>query len=138
MIKKRLNNEQNKAFDKTFCLGYALMLVFGLTVSNLSFADNKEAIGVYSELESMNNATKLIEEKKYDEAKNILENIKNKDFEFLKNQHLGDISLLQEKYDEALAYYKIAQINAKDKIMFEFVQKKIQYLESVKVPPALQ
>jgi hypothetical protein len=50
--------------------------------------------------------------------------------------HLGDIAFKQERYDDALTLYKLAQINSKDKIMYEYMAKKIAYVETVKLPKA--
>lgn len=52
----------------------------------------------------------------------------------MKNLHLGDIAFKQERFDDALTLYKLAQINSKDKIMYEYMAKKIAYVETVKIP----
>jgi hypothetical protein len=66
----------------------------------------------------------------------LLNSVSDENFFFVKNLHLGDIAFKQERYDDALTLYKLAQINSKDKIMYEYMAKKIAYVETVKLPKA--
>ena len=37
------------------------------------------------------------------------------------------------KYEEALSFYNIAQVHAKDKIMYEYMAKKMDYIKTTKL-----
>ncbi len=97
------------------------------------FAQNSENNETLKNIEILNISSKMIEDKKFEEAKNKLSEIKDVDFYFLKNQQLGDIAFLNGKYEEALSFYNIAQIHAKDKIMFEYMNKKMDYIKTLKI-----
>ncbi len=97
------------------------------------FAQNSENNDTLKNIEILNVSSKMIEDKKFEEAKNKLSEIKDVDFYFLKNQQLGDIAFLNGKYEEALSFYNIAQIHAKDKIMFEYMNKKMDYIKTLKI-----
>jgi predicted negative regulator of RcsB-dependent stress response len=83
-------------------------------------------------IEDISTATKMIQDKKYVDAKKLLDSIDDVDFYYLKNQHLGDIAYLNKKYDEALSFYNIAQLHAKDKVMNDYMSKKMAYIVTVK------
>lgn len=97
------------------------------------FAQNSENNETLKNIEILNISSKMIEDKKFEEAKNKLSEIKDVDFYFLKNQQLGDIAFLNGKYEESLSFYNIAQIHAKDKIMFEYMNKKMDYIKTLKI-----
>jgi predicted negative regulator of RcsB-dependent stress response len=97
------------------------------------FAQNSQNNETLKNIEILNISSKMIEDKKFEEAKNKLSEIKDVDFYFLKNQQLGDIAFLNGKYEEALSFYNIAQIHAKDKIMFEYMNKKMDYIKTLKI-----
>ena len=40
---------------------------------------------------------------------------------------------LTGKYEEALSFYNIAQVHAKDKIMYEYMSKKMDYIKTTKL-----
>lgn len=96
------------------------------------FAQESDAKEIFGNVEKISEATKMIEDKKYPEAVNVLNSITDTDFYYLKNQHLGDIAYLNGKYDEAISFYNLAQFHSKDKIMNDYMTKKIAYIMTVK------
>ncbi len=106
----------------------SFMLSLGFSYN--AFAEKKENPLVT--IQNIDIATKMIQDKKYDEAKKILEKIDDVDFYYLKNQHLGDIAFINKKYDEAVSFYNIAQFHAKDKVMHDYMSKKMAYIITVK------
>lgn len=128
MIKMILNNKKLVIFS-------LFAMIIGFTVIPKSFADDGVK-SVFNNVEVINNATVLIQSAKYKEATDLLNSVKDESFFFVKNLHLGDIAFKQERFDDALTLYKLAQINSKDKIMYEYMAKKIAYVETVKLPKA--
>lgn len=128
MIKMILNNKKLVIFS-------LFAMIIGFTVIPKSFADDGVK-SVFNNVEVINNATVLIQSAKYKEATDLLNSVKDENFFFVKNLHLGDIAFKQERFDDALTLYKLAQINSKDKIMYEYMAKKIAYVETVKLPKA--
>lgn len=110
-------------------------IIVGFTVIPKTFADDGVK-NVFNNVDVINNATILIQQSKYKEATELLNSVSDENFFFIKNLHLGDIAFKQERYDDALTLYKLAQINSKDKIMYEYMAKKIAYVETVKLPKA--
>lgn len=110
-----------------------LAAIIGFTIIPQSFA-NDGVKGVFNNVDTINTATALIQQSKYKEATDMLNTIKDENFFFLKNLHLGDIAFKQERFEDALTLYKLAQINSKDKVMYEYMAKKIAYVETVKIP----
>lgn len=96
------------------------------------FAQESDAKEIFGNVEKISEATKMIEDKKYPEAVNLLNSITDTDFYYLKNQHLGDIAYLNGKYDEAISFYNLSQFHSKDKIMNDYMTKKIAYIMTVK------
>lgn len=96
------------------------------------FAQESDAKEIFGNVEKISEATKMIEDKKYPEAVNVLNSITDTDFYYLKNQHLGDIAYLNGKFDEAISFYNLAQFHSKDKIMNDYMTKKIAYIVTVK------
>lgn len=123
MLKKILNNK------KIIMITMAILL---LCVTAFIKAD-QEQDSILSNIENISISSKMIEDKKYDEAVKILYKVENVDFYFLKNQQLGDIAFLTGKYEEALSFYNIAQVHAKDKIMYEYMAKKMDYIKTTKL-----
>lgn len=123
-----LNNRKTLLFS-------CLAIIIGFTVIPKIFADDG-VTGVFNNVDTINTATVLIQQSKYKEATELLNGVKDENFFFLKNLHLGDIAFKQERFDDALTLYKLAQINSKDKIMYEYMAKKIAYVETVKIPKA--
>lgn len=107
-----------------------LLLLVAMTVGLNSYADSPKDLS--TDLDKISQATQMIQNKQYNEAKKSLESVSSKDLEFVKNMHLGDIAYLEGQNKEAVAYYKIAQMNSKDQIMSEFMQKKIDYVITTK------
>lgn len=99
--------------------------------SNLALSSEKVSKEIFETIEKINLATNKIESKEYEDAEKILTSIKYEDFSYIKNQHLGDIAYLQNNYEDALAYYVIAQLKAKDKVMYDYVTKKIDYINTM-------
>ena len=128
MIKMILNNKKLVIFS-------LFAMIIGFTVIPKSFADDGVK-SVFNNVEVINNATVLIQSAKYKEATDLLNSVKDENFFFVKNLHLGDIAFKQERFDDSLTLYKLAQINSKDKIMYEYMAKKIAYVETVKLPKA--
>lgn len=124
-MKKRIFNVRNSFLLGAFVVS---MIVVG---SNSIFAESTEK-NPMKVLEDINIATKMIQDKKYDEAKTILEKIDDVDFYYLKNQHLGDIAFLKKNYDESLSFYNLAQFHSKDKVMHDYMSKKMAYIITVK------
>lgn len=123
MLKKILNNK------KIIMITMAILL---LCVTAFIKAD-QEQDSILSNIENISISSKMIEDKKYEEAVKILYKVENVDFYFLKNQQLGDIAFLTGKYEEALSFYNIAQVHAKDKIMYEYMAKKMDYIKTTKL-----
>jgi hypothetical protein len=94
--------------------------------------------GVFKNVETIDQATHLIQDKKYEEATQLLNTIKDENFFYIKNLHLGDIAFKEGHYDDAITFYNLAQINSKDKVMYEYMGKKIAYVETVKIPQVSQ
>lgn len=86
-----------------------------------------------SEIEKIGEATDLIEKNKYVEAIDTLNEIKSVDLYYLKNQHLGDVEYIKGNYEGAISFYNIAQIHAKDKIMYDYISKRVSYIKTVKL-----
>lgn len=107
--------------------------IVGFTVIPKSFADD-DVKKVFNNVEILNAASSLIQETKYKEATELLNSITDENFFFMKNLDLGDIAFKQERYDDALTLYKLAQVNSKDKVMYEYMAKKIAYVQTVKIP----
>lgn len=123
MLKKILNNK------KIIVINMAILLLSGAAFIK---AEQKQD-SILSNIENINISSKMIEDKKYEEAVKILYRVENVDFYFLKNQQLGDIAFLTGKYEEALSFYNIAQVHAKDKIMYEYMSKKMDYIKTTKL-----
>lgn len=123
MLKKILNNK------KIIVINIAILL---LSVAAFIKAEQQQD-SILSNIENINISSKMIEDKKYEEAVKILYRVENVDFYFLKNQQLGDIAFLTGKYEEALSFYNIAQVHAKDKIMYEYMSKKMDYIKTTKL-----
>lgn len=123
MLKNILNNK------KIIMITIAIFL---LCVAAFIKAD-QEQDSILSNIENISISSKMIEDKKYEEAIKILYKVENVDFYFLKNQQLGDIAFLTGKYEEALSFYNIAQVHAKDKIMYEYMAKKMDYIKTTKL-----
>jgi len=111
---------------------YLLCSAILILNSNFAVSSEKTSKEIYETIEKINLATDKIENKEYEEAEQILKKIKYEDFSYVKNQHLGDIAYLKNNYEDALAYYVIAQLKAKDKIMYDYVTKKIDYINTMK------
>lgn len=111
-------------------IGGSLLIL--LMSSPQIFAQESDAKEIFGNVEKISEATKMIEDKKYPEAVNVLNSITDTDFYYLKNQHLGDIAYLNGKYDEAISFYNLAQFHSKDKIMNDYMTKKIAYIMTVK------
>lgn len=101
-----------------------------LGFSNISKAEEKN---ILMEIEKISTAADLIDTKKYDEATKVLNEIKSVDLYYLKNQYLGDISYLNKNYEIAISFYNIAQIHAKDKIMYDYISKRVSYIKTAKL-----
>jgi predicted negative regulator of RcsB-dependent stress response len=123
MLKNILNNK------KIICVAMAAAL---LSLTAFIHAD-QEPDNILFNIENINISSKMIEDKKYEEAIEILHKVENVDFYYLKNQQLGDISFLTGKYEEALSFYNIAQVHSKDKIMYEYMSKKMDYIKTTKL-----
>lgn len=95
-----------------------------------SKVENSELLG---EIEKIGEATNLIEKNKYVEAIDTLNEIKSVDLYYLKNQHLGDVEYIKGNYEGAISFYNIAQIHAKDKIMYDYISKRVSYIKTVKL-----
>lgn len=106
--------------------------IVGFTVVPKTFAGD-DVKNVFDNVQVINDATAFIQNGKYKEASELLNGIKDESFFFVKNLHLGDIAFKQEHYQDALTFYKLAQINSKDKIMYEYMAKKIAYIQTVKL-----
>lgn len=128
-MKKMILNNRKLALFSLFAI------IVGFTVIPKTFADDGVK-NVFNNVDVINNATILIQQSKYKEATELLNSVSDENFFFIKNLHLGDIAFKQERYDDALTLYKLAQINSKDKIMYEYMAKKIAYVETVKLPKA--
>lgn len=128
-MKKMILNNRKLAIFSLFAI------IVGFTVIPKTFADDGVK-NVFNNVDVINNATILIQQSKYKEATELLNSVSDENFFFIKNLHLGDIAFKQERYDDALTLYKLAQINSKDKIMYEYMAKKIAYVETVKLPKA--
>lgn len=128
-MKKMILNNRKLAIFSLFAI------IVGFTVIPKTFADDGVK-NVFNNVDVINNATILIQQSKYKEATELLNSVSDENFFFVKNLHLGDIAFKQERYDDALTLYKLAQINSKDKIMYEYMAKKIAYVETVKLPKA--
>lgn len=128
-MKKMILNNRKLAIFSLFAI------IVGFTVIPKTFADDGVK-NVFNNVDVINNATILIQQSKYKEATELLNSVLDENFFFIKNLHLGDIAFKQERYDDALTLYKLAQINSKDKIMYEYMAKKIAYVETVKLPKA--
>lgn len=128
-MKKMILNNRKLALFSLFAI------IVGFTVIPKTFAD-EGVKSVFNNVQVINNATILIQQSKYKEATDLLNSLKDENFFFVKNLHLGDIAFKQERYDDALTLYKLAQINSKDKIMYEYMGKKIAYVKTVKLPKA--
>lgn len=126
-MKKMILNNRKLAIFSLFAI------IVGFTVIPKAFADDGVK-SVFNNVDVINNATILIQQSKYEEATDLLNSVKDENFFFVKNLHLGDIAFKQERYEDALTLYKLAQINSKDKIMYEYMAKKIAYVETVKLP----
>lgn len=126
-MKKMILNTRKKLLFSCFAA------IIGFTIIPKSFAD-AGVKGVFNNVDTINTATALIQQSKYKEATDLLNTIKDENFFFLKNLHLGDIAFKQERFEDALTLYKLAQINSKDKVMYEYMAKKIAYVETVKIP----
>ena len=105
MIKMILNNKKLVIFS-------LFAMIIGFTVIPKSFADDGVK-SVFNNVEVINNATVLIQSAKYKEATDLLNSVKDENFFFVKNLHLGDIAFKQERFDDSLTLYKLAQINSK-------------------------
>lgn len=123
MLKKILNNK------KIIVINIAILLLSGAAFIKAE----QQQDSILSNIENINISSKMIEDKKYEEAVKILYRVENVDFYFLKNQQLGDIAFLTGKYEEALSFYNIAQVHAKDKIMYEYMSKKMDYIKTTKL-----
>lgn len=124
---------KNIIFSKKSFIGLVggsllILLVSGPQI----FAQESDAKEIFGNVEKISEATKMIEDKKYPEAVNVLNSITDTDFYYLKNQHLGDIAYLNGKFDEAISFYNLAQFHSKDKIMNDYMTKKIAYIVTVK------
>lgn len=85
------------------------------------------------EVESISEASNLIEKSNYLEAIKILNNIESVDLYYLKNQYLGDIAYIKKDYENSISFYNLAQIHAKDQIMYDYIKKRVSYIETVKL-----
>lgn len=109
-----------------------LTLIFTLSLSSNIIAKQDKMSETIETVQNIDIATNMIQDKKYDEAIKVLNRIDDVDFYYLKNQHLGDIAFLNRKYDEAVSFYNIAQFHSKDKVMHDYMSKKMAYIITVK------
>jgi len=116
--------------NRDIIIGITLMALF--LTSGKIFAKESDAKQLFNNIEQISIATKMIEDKKYKEATDILNSIQDVNFYYTKNQHLGDIAYLNKNYDEALSFYSLAQFHAKDKVMHDYMSKKMAYIVTVK------
>lgn len=125
-MKKIIFNMRN-----TMVIGAVVVGAF-FAINSTLMAEQVQHKNPMQTIENISVATKMIQVKKYADATKVLNSIDDVDFYYLKNQHLGDIAYLNKKYDEALSFYNIAQFHAKDKVMHDYMSKKMAYIVTVK------
>lgn len=119
----------NKIKHKIVIIGAVLLIGFSIFIKAGSTTDSSSL----EDIKNLSISAKLIQNGKYTEATEIINKIDNIDFNYLKNQQYGDIAFINGNYELALSLYSIAQIHSKDKIMYEYMNKKMEYIKTMKI-----